>query len=392
MSRRQPLSTLVVLALAPAFGAWGCSHDDPPQERSARHAASLAGATPDAESTAVVYVRGCTGTLIAPNVVLTARHCAASLDEVPEATACARFQFGNTFRPSLLSVSTLSPQDGSPAPHEVASVVVPPVHPEGAAMAQLCGNDLALLILEASIDPSEATPLVPRIDEDAHRDEGYSAVGFGVTGSGDPGPATRRRLDALAVRCVGDCSGDNTPQENEWRGDGVCSGDSGGPAIDAAGRVIGVVSRGDANPCGSATVHGHVASHAAWLKDSVVEATAAAGLAPPPWSTGWPTDPAYSHPVGQACASPAECESNMCRDGICTRDCNEAAPCPDPFVCDSAGLCAAVSQEPAEPPDDEDAEEGCHLGRATSSGRAWYLLVALVGLRRRRWPVSWRSA
>ena len=98
----------------------------------------------------------------------------------------------------------------------------------------------------ARAEPRGFAPLTPRLAASSARAETYSAVGFGITGDGaDDGgypPAPRR----APVTCVADGCGTRAITEgDEWRGDhGICSGDSGGPAIDEQGCVIGVTSRG----------------------------------------------------------------------------------------------------------------------------------------------------
>src|SRR5690606_25667880 len=95
---------------------------------------------------------------------------------------------------------------------------------------------------------------------------------------GDPDAGTRRRLDAREVLCFGVSCGD--PEEvyigrDEWVGDGgVCSGDSGGPALDEFNRVIGVASRGD-DPCELVNYVG-VVHLADWMR-SIGEYAADAG-------------------------------------------------------------------------------------------------------------------
>ena len=63
------------------------------------------------------------------------------------------------------------------------------------------------------------------------------------------------------------------------------------------------------------------------IKDKVLYGTGSAGVEVPPWARGAPTDPIYNVRVGAACEQNSDCESNICRDGYCTRPCNPLAPC-----------------------------------------------------------------
>src|SRR5262249_32191683 len=111
----------------------------------------------------------------------------------------------------------------------------------------VCGRDVALIVLSECIDAKSATPIAPDLDTDVARQETYAAVGYGVSHRGADDAGLRRRRDRLHVVCVGDSCGSGQIEEGEWRGDhGICSGDSGGPALDEDGHVIGVTSRGPA--------------------------------------------------------------------------------------------------------------------------------------------------
>ena len=114
--------------------------------------------------------------------------------------------------------------------------------------------------------------------------EPYTAYGFGDD-EADAGAGVRRRLDGLSVDCVGLSCPDREVFETEWVGsDGVCSGDSGGPALDASGRVIGVVSRGYRG-C-RAPVYGSIPAFAAFLESEALRAAAEGGYEPPVWAGG----------------------------------------------------------------------------------------------------------
>ena len=152
----------------------------------------------------------------------------------------------------------------------------------------------------------------------------------------------------------------------------MCQGDSGGPAFDIFDRVIGVASRG-AFDCDN-PVYGGVFDQSDWLKKSTLNAADSAGISPPKWALDWPTAPAYSHPVGAACQSGAQCNSNICIDGYCTRVCNENSPCPGGFSC--LGQCI-VDPEPVIE------EGGCNALNSSAAGLLWMLpLLSLLWRRK----------
>ncbi len=71
----------------------------------------------------------------------------------------------------------------------------------------------------------------------------------------------------------------------EWRGDhGICNGDSGGPAIDGDGFVIGVTSRG---PMGCDNpIYGSLLGHADWIREAGHRAALDGAYAEPDWVRG----------------------------------------------------------------------------------------------------------
>jgi MYXO-CTERM domain-containing protein len=240
--------------------------------------------------------------------------------------------------------------------HGTYEILVPP------GGSSFCGNDQALLILDEIIDASEAVYAVPRVDEPLLAGEEYYAVGFGQQfDSGNAPSGIRQRRDFLYTQCVGSECEMSSIADEEWRGDtGVCSGDSGGPAFDIKHRVTGVASRGA--PGCEFPIYGNPFGWAQWMKDSVIYASGLAGLAPPPWATGYPTDPAYSHPVGGACnGDPINCPSGACINDYCTRQCNELAPCPEGYDCTPDGWCAQIpeSKPKKKPADDATTVSSC---------------------------------
>jgi MYXO-CTERM domain-containing protein len=339
------------LVLASCFGALGCiaaapeSQDEPVGQADE----AIKGGYTDEGDTSVVGIATlqgggvglCSGSLIAPNLVLTARHCVAPvLSEVNGGVSCSTTHFGANYAASVFYVTTKTQITQNPDDYvHVSEVITPP------DSDKLCGVDEALLILDKPMDPAVTTPLVPRVDTPLVAGEQYFAVGYGGTQDDGSGAGTRRRRDDLFINCVADDCPAYAVKPTEWMGDtGICEGDSGGPALDLQNRVIGVTSRGGAG-CTS-PVYGYVFGWAQWIKDNAVHAAEVGGYDAPPWAKGAPTDPVFSLPVGDACTQPSDCASNACLDGYCTRPCNDLAACPDGYTCNAEGFCQQPQPEP----------------------------------------------
>jgi hypothetical protein len=315
----------------------------------------------------------CSGTLITPNIVLTAQHCIAPVEnEVQGGVVCGHTSFGSAYGGDQIFVTTQTQvSQDSDAYYGVTEVITPPG--DG-----LCGYDIALLVLDSVVPNSEAIPFPPRVDSPIEADpsgftggsELYSAIGYGNTddgggwGGGGGGSGERRRLDNLHTFCEGaQCGEPEYIYETEWMGDtGVCQGDSGGPALDMASRVIGVVSRGSQG-C-SSPVYTSVYGWRDWIMGVVLDRSEATGQTAPGWATGAPTGTSW--PIGDPCEDNSDCFSGICHEGACSRQCDEQAPCPDGYTCHpDSGICTAP---PVGPPCDSDTDcEGglCYEGSCT---------------------------
>lgn len=243
----------VVALLWFAAGTSGCadatSPDGPgPDDDDAFYTSEhhIKGGQTDTSSTAVVGMliqrggRGgiCTGTLVAPDLVLTARHCISELSS--DSIRCGSTDFTGTLGASNVYVTTdgTNIQDDPDDLYRTEELHVP--NPDG-----VCGNDIGLVELQRSIPSSRATPRAPRLKQTASAGEAYTAIGYGVTGSGT-GSGTRRRLEGVDVLCVGSGCGTSRVPDKEFVGDGgVCQGDSGGGAYGSSGKVFGIASRAD---------------------------------------------------------------------------------------------------------------------------------------------------
>jgi hypothetical protein len=266
---------------------------------------------------------------------------------------------------------------------------------------------MALVILESNVASVVATPAIPRIDRVAESGEPYTAIGYGLNAEGESNDGRMSRTD-LEVRCTaGACGRQYQVVPNEFLGEtGVCSGDSGGPALDADGKVIGVVSRGT-DPC-ETPIYGSVASFRDFIVETAFDAAAAGGYPAPFWAWSGVSDPDETRATeGEACAAGDACRpGHVCyfdadpADASCRAICENDRQCAAGRVCQpgfdvrGGGLCLPMP-EPIAPGGSDDApvgsgaDDGCSMSHAPSNSRAGFLLgtalgVALLGQARRR--------
>jgi MYXO-CTERM domain-containing protein len=392
------------LALGLSLAACGAG-TSAPAERSEPIAGGRADATHDNVFLLVRHSESagglCTATLIAPNLLLTARHCVSPGDG-EEVVLCGDSFLGEPFpATAFITTNAASPNDESPL-FEAAAVRVP------LAEVDTCGYDIALLILSANVPAHIAEPAVPRIDRDVVPGELYTAVGYGVDESGEPTGARMQRRN-LSVDCEpGTCG--NGVEASEFRGEtGICSGDSGGPALDANGKVVGVVSRGA--PGCETPVYGTVTAWQDFLIATAEEAAVRGGYEPSFWVTTGLSDPPLVSGGGEAgaggggggqgeVATPGAdgdgcSRADDCGEGLacyvasegaaaqCTRTCEQTADCESGKVCErieEQGVCVLPRAQ-------LDESAGCAVAAGANGGAsaAWLLaLGSFFALKRRR--------
>lgn len=281
----------LALAAASTFGAVACAEGGgvtaEPVDRAEWAIEGGRIATDATEVVRVDYISAmvsqpvsCSGVIIAPNLVLTARHCVSPrLNDL----ACDGV---SSFGPVTTSPMAIRLQTPSGALVEVR--VDPPARVVVDEREQGCGPDLALISVPALAkyrDESWFWVASPRLDRPVELGEVYSAIGFGSQSPREDSSGERRERQNLDVDCVG--GGCNTPgiSDHEWKGKvGVCGGDSGGPALDDRGRIIGIVSRGNPDDC-NGPIYTSVYAWRDWLLTEALAAADSGGYPAPPWTT-----------------------------------------------------------------------------------------------------------
>ena len=176
----------------------------------------------------------CTGTLIAPDVFLTAGHCTI-IGETEDL-------------PTFVSFDAVFDPDGAHRPG------TPVTHPRfGHDLGDLF--DIGVIVLRrpvTGIDPARLAPVgfLSDLGAQALREHTFTAVGYGATrDQKEGGPAglheggtrmfVRQHVWSLTKAWV------TFNQNPAAGGGGTCFGDSGGPHFNRAGRIVAITSRGD---------------------------------------------------------------------------------------------------------------------------------------------------
>jgi len=233
------ISALLVLAA-------GCGQetDDSSPEVTEQRFDPIVGGTKDTSTAAndavvMVYITSnvndpyagkgaCTGTVIAPNVVITARHCVA---QTQPTVSCYNDIISNYPASWIYILKGVEPN--------VIYTSAKQIFHDGSS--SLCGHDVALIVTNSSMPSTAVIPKKVRVKNGPYAGETFKAVGYGLTNPNDE-ESSGVRYYRNGVQVLGYTWGTG---DRDFDGTvSICSGDSGGPALSSQGAVFGITSRG----------------------------------------------------------------------------------------------------------------------------------------------------
>lgn len=178
----------------------------------------------------------CTATLIEPDLVLTAAHCVCPEDESREGCGPQ----------AIFTLKNVRPVDSPETRRDISMTGSVSLHPKFATDSNWLSNDFAIVRLNQKVtDIAFVKPISVELPtQRPELGDNLTIVGFGRTGDDCNSSPFGKRKVTLPLYEI---STDNVTLRIGTSSAGACPGDSGGPALNAAGNIVGVSSTNPGN-------------------------------------------------------------------------------------------------------------------------------------------------
>lgn len=286
----RPRLKLAALAVGTLLG---CAAPPPAGTGAQETSAIIDGIDSPASEDGVLFIQhgtlSCSSVLIAPNALLTALHCVAEHDatlsfecQLPDGSLKASNpnagKLGATIDPTTIAVWQ-GPLGNKVVAHGKKVV--------GTGSTNICRNDLAIVILDTSLD----LPVTPvRLERETTAGERGRAIGYGDI-DGNKTFVGRHYRDDIPIMAVGPAEGSRLAAPY-WvvTAEGPCHGDSGGPLLsEETGAVIGIYSLNVSATClgvQARNAYTELAPFASLVRTTLKDAGSTPVVEPPATGTG----------------------------------------------------------------------------------------------------------